>query len=80
MITTIQQVNEKLSIMDSSISTTLETKDIKSLTPFFEVRYELHTAIYGRTWGVSKPIKPSFCGHLIVKPEFVYLLDCLKPL
>ncbi len=64
--------------MDKSIASFLEHGDTKLLEPFHNVQYELHTAIYGRTWGVPKPIQPSFRGHLHVKSEFIYLLDCLK--
>ena len=77
MITTIEQINEKLAIMDKSIAAFLEDGDTKSLIPFHREQSELHRAIYGIYYGV-KPIQPSFRGHLHVKEEFIYLLDSLK--
>jgi len=78
MITTINQINEKLSIMDKSLAMAIESNDVQDLRLFNETQYELHTAIYGRTWGVWKPIQPTFNGFLHVKPEFNYLLNSLK--
>lgn len=75
MITTIEQINNKLNLMDLSLSKTLESKDTSDLFDFNVLHSELHEAIYGNKF---KGTKPTFTGLLHVQSKFIYLLNSLK--
>ena len=77
-MTTIDEINNSLSIMDKSLAKLLATGNVNDIYDYNINREKLHTAIYGNYYGCKAEVKPTFTGHLHVKPEYEYLLSSLK--
>jgi hypothetical protein len=54
MLTTLEQINEKLALMDASLARAIESKDTKDVYDFNVNQTILHYAIYGNYNGKSE--------------------------